>query len=168
MLLSSATLNLLTPTIVCVPESMRACVRAAASSMRIFGRPASIAFATALNLTLRRKFPDDVLDRLEGHTFAIVVDDAGVEILFRVRGRRFVPVAQAAEPLLRFRAVAWDYAGLVAREADPDTLFFNRRLMVEGDTEIALLVKNTLDTIDIPRTRGWLRRAMKAVGPRGS
>jgi predicted lipid carrier protein YhbT len=127
--------------------------------------PASIAFATALNLTLRRKFPAEVLDRLEGHTFAIEVEDAGTELLFRVRGRRFVPVARAAEPLLRFRAVAWDYAALAAREADPDTLFFNRRLVVEGDTEIALLVKNTLDTIDIPRTRGLIRRALRSAAP---
>ncbi|HQY46426.1 MAG TPA: SCP2 sterol-binding domain-containing protein [Usitatibacteraceae bacterium] len=127
--------------------------------------PASIAFATGLNLTLRRKFPADVLDRLEGHTFVIVVEDAGMELRFRVRNRRFVPVARAAEPVLRFRAVAWDYASLAAREADPDTLFFNRRLVVEGDTEIALLVKNTLDTIDIPRTRGLLRRAMRVAGP---
>ena len=127
--------------------------------------PASIAFATGLNLTLRRKFPADVLDRLEGHTFVIVVEDAGMELRFRVRNRRFVPVARAVEPVLRFRAVAWDYASLAAREADPDTLFFNRRLVVEGDTEIALLVKNTLDTIDIPRTRGLLRRAMRVAGP---
>lgn len=127
--------------------------------------PASIAFATGLNLTLRRKFPADVLDRLEGHTFVIVVEDAGMELRFRVRNRRFAPVARAAEPVLRFRAVAWDYASLAAREADPDTLFFNRRLVVEGDTEIALLVKNTLDTIDIPRTRGLLKRAMRVAGP---
>jgi predicted lipid carrier protein YhbT len=127
--------------------------------------PASIAFATGLNLTLRRKFPADVLDRLEGHTFVIVVEDAGMELRFRVRNRRFVPVARAAEPVLRFRAVAWDYASLAAREADPDTLFFNRRLVVEGDTEIALLVKNTLDTIDIPRTRGLLKRALRVAGP---
>ncbi len=128
--------------------------------------PASIAFATGLNLTLRRKFPAEVLERLEGHTFAILVEDAGFELLFRVRGRRFVPVSSAAEPMLRFRATAWDYAALAAREADPDTLFFNRRLVVQGDTEIALLVKNTLDTIDIPRTRGLLKRAMRAVGAR--
>ena len=37
--------NLLTPTTVCAPASMRAWVRAAASSMRSFGMPASIAFA---------------------------------------------------------------------------------------------------------------------------
>ena len=134
---------------------------------RLPGMPASIAFATGLNLTLRRKFPPEVLDRLEGHTFAIVVEDAGVELLLRVHGRRFAPAARAAEPVLRFRAVAWDYAALAAREADPDTLFFNRRLVVEGDTEIALLVKNTLDTIDIPRTRGILRRVLRAAAPGG-
>jgi predicted lipid carrier protein YhbT len=144
-------------------------VRRLPAPVRALGRrlprlPASIAFATGLNLTLRRKFPADVLARLESHTFAIVVEDAGMELLFRVRAGRFVPVAHAAEPVLRFRAVAWDYAALAAREADPDTLFFNRRLVVEGDTEIALLVKNTLDTIEIPRTRGLLRRAMRALG----
>ena len=146
-----------------IARRLPAPLRAAASRLPRF--PASLAFAAALNLTLRRKFPPDVLERLEGHTFVIVVDDAGIELLLHVRGRRFVPVAQAAEPLLRFRAVAWDYAALVAREADPDTLFFNRRLVVEGDTEVALLVKNTLDTIDIPRTRGLLKRAMRAVAP---
>ena len=140
-----------------LPAPLRAATR------RLPPFPASLAFAAALNLTLRRKFPGDVLERLEGHGFAIAVEDAGVELLFRVRGRRFVPAAHAVEPLLRFRAVAWDYAALAAREADPDTLFFNRRLVVEGDTEIALLVKNTLDTIDIPRTRGLLRRAMRAL-----
>lgn len=148
---------------------MNAAIRRLPAPIRAVGArlprmPASIAFAAGLNLTLRRKFPADVLKRLEGHTFAIVVEDAGVELRFRVRERRFVPVANGSEPLLRFRAVAWDFAALAAREADPDTLFFNRRLVVEGDTEIALLVKNTLDTIDIPRTRGLLRRVMRAIG----
>ncbi len=130
--------------------------------------PASRAFATGLNLTLRRRFPPEVLAQLEGHTFVIAVEDAGMELSFRVKGGRFHPVAKPAEPMLRFRAVAWDYAALAAREADPDTLFFNRRLMIEGDTEIALLVKNTLDTIDIPRTRGLLRRTMRRLARRGS
>lgn len=146
-------------------RTLPAPLRAIAS--RLPRHPGSVAFATALDLTLRRKFPADVLARLEGHTFVIAVDDAGVELLFKVRRGRFVPVRQAEEPLLRFRACAWDYASLAAREADPDTLFFNRRLVVEGDTEIALLVKNTLDTIEIPRTRGALRRAMRALSRRG-
>ena len=60
-------------------------------------------------------------------------------------------------------AFGWLLERHEAREADPDTLFFNRRLVVEGDTEFALLVKNTLDTIDIPRTRGILKRVLRAA-----
>ncbi|HMM77283.1 MAG TPA: SCP2 sterol-binding domain-containing protein [Gammaproteobacteria bacterium] len=126
----------------------------------------SAAFAAALNVTLRRKFPPEVLERLEGHAFAIAVEDAGLELTFLVRGGRFVPAARPSEPLLRIRASAWDYAQLVAQNADPDTLFFNRRLLTEGDTEIALLVKNTLDTIEIPRTRQALRRVLRFLGSR--
>ena len=35
------------------------------------------------------------------------------------------------------------------RGEDPDTLFFSRRLVMEGDTELGLLVKNTLDALDM-------------------
>lgn len=37
---------------------------------------------------------------------------------------------------------------LALREEDPDTLFFSRRLRMEGDTDLGLLVKNTLDAVD--------------------
>jgi predicted lipid carrier protein YhbT len=39
---------------------------------------------------------------------------------------------------------------LARRLEDPDTLFFSLRLSMEGDTELGLLVKNTLDAIDAP------------------
>jgi predicted lipid carrier protein YhbT len=48
-------------------------------------------------------------------------------------------------------ARARDFLALLLREEDPDTLFFSRRLLMEGDTELGLLVKNTLDGIDLPR-----------------
>jgi predicted lipid carrier protein YhbT len=37
---------------------------------------------------------------------------------------------------------------MARREEDPDTLFFCRRLILEGDTELGLLFKNTLDGLD--------------------
>ena len=37
---------------------------------------------------------------------------------------------------------------LAARSEDPDTLFFQRRLMIEGDTEVGLEVKNLMDAVD--------------------
>jgi predicted lipid carrier protein YhbT len=39
---------------------------------------------------------------------------------------------------------------LARRQEDPDTLFFSRRLSMEGDTELGLLVKNTIDSIELP------------------
>ena len=37
---------------------------------------------------------------------------------------------------------------LATRREDPDTLFFNRRLNIEGDTETGLHVKNLLDSLE--------------------
>jgi predicted lipid carrier protein YhbT len=37
---------------------------------------------------------------------------------------------------------------MMLREEDPDTLFFNRKLIIEGDTELGLIVKNLLDSVD--------------------
>lgn len=37
---------------------------------------------------------------------------------------------------------------LASRQEDPDTLFFNRQLEIEGDTETGLYVKNLLDSLD--------------------
>jgi hypothetical protein len=34
---------------------------------------------------------------------------------------------------------------LALRREDPDTLFFTRRLVLEGDTELGLALKNALD-----------------------
>ena len=48
------------------------------------------------------------------------------------------------------------YAGL--RDEDPDTLFFARRLTIEGDTELGLMVKNALDALDTSRIAYWLER----------
>ncbi len=42
----------------------------------------------------------------------------------------------------------FDAIGLVQQQVDPDTLFFQRRLKIRGDTELAHHVKNTIDTLD--------------------
>jgi len=124
-------------------------------------RIASAALATTLNVFLRDKLPPELFVRLDGHEVAIEVLEPAFRASFRVRGRHFVPMRPSGAPYLRFRASARDFARIAAREEDPDTLFFNRRLVVEGDTEVALLVKNSLDCIEAPRVRGVLRRVLR-------
>jgi len=121
-------------------------------------RIASLALATALNVFLRKKLPDEIFERLQGREVSFDVKQPSMRVSFRIEGRHFVPMRPTASPYLRFRASARDFARIAAREEDSDTLFFNRRLVVEGDTEAALLVKNTLDAIEAPRARALLRK----------
>ena len=50
-------------------------------------------------------------------------------------------------PDVTVRAHLSDYLALALRAEDPDTLFFSRRLVIEGDTELGLVVKNALDAL---------------------
>lgn len=52
------------------------------------------------------------------------------------------------KPDVTIRASVADYIALALRREDPDTLFFSRRLVIEGDTELGLVVKNALDSAD--------------------
>ncbi len=123
-------------------------------------RIAALALATGLNLFLRRKLPAELYEKLQGREVEIALKDSRLRACFRIRGRHFVPTRPTGSPHLRFRARARDFAAIAAREADADTLYFQRRLVVEGDTESALLVKNTLDALEFPRTRSVLRRGL--------
>jgi predicted lipid carrier protein YhbT len=128
-------------------------------------RIASAALATALSVFLRRRLPAELFERLAGREVSLEVREPTFRASFRVRGRHFVPVRPGGDPYLRLRASARDFALIAAREEDADKLFFNRRLVVEGDTEVALLVKNTLDAIEAPLVRRFLRRALR-LSPR--
>lgn len=126
-------------------------VRAVASRLPAF--PPAIACAFALSLIAPRVVGCDALATLDGKTFRILVRDAGVSIAFRVRGARFEPMRVESVVDVTFTACAADLLSLATRRADPDTLFFDRRLLIEGDTETGLRLKNILDAVEIPN---WL------------
>lgn len=123
--------------------------------MRLGGRlpqlPPTLALVTGLNLALGRLIPREPLEMLIGKRFVIRVKDAGMTLRFAYGERGFRPSFDAAPADLTISARARDFIALLTREEDPDTLFFNRRLLMEGDTDLGLLVKNTLDGIDLPR-----------------
>ena len=113
--------------------------------------PPTLALVTGLNLALDRLIPRDLLEPLIGKRFLIRVTDAGMTLRFGYGERGFRPVFDTTPADLTISARMRDFIALLAREEDPDTLFFNRRLLMEGDTDLGLLVKNTLDGIDLPR-----------------
>ena len=110
--------------------------------------PHSAALAAALNVAagaglLRR----DDLQPLEGRIVRITVADGGATATVSYRAGRFRPASAAASADVTFRAPMSAYLQLMSRQEDPDTLFFHRRLVIEGDTELGLVLKNMLDAI---------------------
>ena len=88
---------------------------------------------------------------MAGKLVCLRVTDGGLTLLFTLTEKGFRPAVSSARPDLMISAKARDFIALALREEDPDTLFFSRRLLMEGDTDLGLLVKNTLDAVDWPR-----------------
>lgn len=119
---------------------------------RLPAYPGSLLCVAALNLVLKPHLPDDVRAGLSGRHLCVRISDAGVAFDFTWRGDGFAALHRGGVPDLEIGACARDFVALAKREQDPDTLFFSRRLSMEGDTELGLLVKNTLDAIEMPVT----------------
>ena len=122
----------------------------AALTGRLPAYPGSLLLVTALNLGVARQIPSDVGEMLRGKRLRIQVRDARVTLDFTWTGNAFASRPRQRETDLCIAASAHDFLLLAQRQQDPDTLFFNRRLVMEGDTELGLVVKNTLDALDLP------------------
>jgi O2-independent ubiquinone biosynthesis accessory factor UbiT len=105
-------------------------------------------FVQGLNRILAPQLPEDVRRALFARRLRLRVDDAGLAIDFSWQGRAFETARYSTAPDLTIGACAHDLVLMARRQEDPDTLFFSRRLVLEGDTELGLLFKNTLDGLD--------------------
>jgi predicted lipid carrier protein YhbT len=120
--------------------------------------PPSAAFAGILNLALGRLVRKDALEPLHGKLILIRVTDMGLRVHFTIGPSGFRPTLSDAMPDLAISATARDFYLLASRREDPDTLFFSRRLVVEGDTELGLVAKNTLDAVELPKAADFAPR----------
>jgi predicted lipid carrier protein YhbT len=112
------------------------------------GPPAQLA-ALALNAALSAGLLSRAaLAPLEGKSFCLEASDAGARVRLQYGGHGFRVYSRSGITDFTLRATLADYARLALRREDPDTLFFNRRLAIEGDTELGLVAKNALDAVD--------------------
>ena len=113
---------------------------------RLPAAPPSLAFSLAANRLLWPALKALDWQPLVGRRYAIRVKDLGLSLRFTVTPRGFAP--DSGVPELTVSATARDFLLLLTRREDPDTLFFSRRLVSEGNTELGLTVKNLLDALD--------------------
>ncbi|GAB2181519.1 SCP2 sterol-binding domain-containing protein [Denitratisoma sp. agr-D3] len=128
--------------------------------------PHALGLTTGLNAAAKMKLlARDSLALLENRSFLVEVLDTGSSAHFAYRRGRFLPIfAPTDSPDLILRANLTAFLKLLARQEDPDTLFFRRELSIEGDTELGLAVKNMLDAIEWPAMPAFLTR-LKALKP---
>jgi len=114
--------------------------------------PHTLTLVAGLNAALKMKLlPESELAALEDKLFRVRVLDTGGEASYTYRDGLFRPVFRPEhEPDLAFAANLSAFLQLLARQEDPDTLFFNRELEITGDTELGLIVKNMLDAVEWP------------------
>jgi predicted lipid carrier protein YhbT len=88
------------------------------------------------------------LEPLDGKRVCIQLSDAPVRLHLRVAGGALAVAPADAEPHVTLRGRLADFRRLATRAEDPDTLFFQRRLSLEGETETGLAIKNALDALE--------------------
>lgn len=119
------------------PPRWRPLLRLAPTSLR------ERLMARALSHALAPEHIGSALDDIAGRRLGIEVSDLGLHCVLRWRGGRLHAVQAPAEATVR--GTATDLLLLAARLEDADTLFFQRRLVLTGDTELGLTVRNLLD-----------------------
>lgn len=102
-----------------------------------------------LSLLLADEAKAGELDFLTGQWVGIEVKDLG--LCFEVSFDGAIKIQAPARPQVQFSANSRELLLIAAGKEDPDTLFFQRRLTIEGDTELGLMVKNMLLAIDLGR-----------------
>lgn len=111
----------------------------------------SLHFAAGLELARRLRWLSPPPE-LDGRSFAINLRDLGLRHAFCCRQGQFRPHwPQAVD--LELSASTADFLAMLRGQMDADTLFFQRRLQISGDTELGLIVKNWLDAAERP---AWL------------
>ncbi len=125
----------------------------------------STVLTTALNALFAARIQESgEFEFLRDRVLAIRVRDAQVEYRFRYAGPAgFVPCQTAQQPDLTISGTIYDFLALATRREDSDTLFFNRRVVMEGDTALGLELKNLLDGMDPEALGGPLPPLLRAA-----
>lgn len=110
-------------------------------------QPPALAPALLLNRLLLPRLPADARAQLARRAVRVDVEDLGLSLRLLLGDHGFRPAPGGMPDALRIAAASPDYWRLLSGRDDADRLFFERALVMEGDTELGLVLKNTLDAI---------------------
>ncbi|MDP2008463.1 MAG: SCP2 sterol-binding domain-containing protein [Rubrivivax sp.] len=121
--------------------------------------PPSFVLARLLDRVLLPRLPADARAAMTGRCIELQISDFGVRVRLQLTASGFAAAGDRGEPVLCIVAPSASYWRLLRGQDDPDQLFFERALVMEGDTELGLVLKNTLDAIG-PLWPQWMAHLM--------
>lgn len=144
--------NTLTPWIKRASKTMQPVNKAAVCSSVVLSKvvPKTLqahALEPLLNHALRELIENGEFDFLEGHCCAISVREHHLDWHLCFDGAK-LSIQPDVKPDVTISATIPAFLDLISQRADPDALFFQRQLLIEGDVELGLYVKNLLDALD--------------------
>ena len=101
---------------------------------------------------------------LDNKKLNLKIADVNTELTLQIHNGNLVPVINDGQHDVRITGRLEDFWKLATRQEDPDTLFFNRHLALEGDTETGLYIKNLLDALEFD----WQAHLEAVLGSRAS
>lgn len=119
----------------------------------------------SLNHLLAEALADGLFEILTDRWLALEIQDLGLRWCISQRGLdQQLVIAQQAPVEVCISGQWRDFLLLASRQEDPDSLFFRRRLQIDGDTELGLAVKNLIDSLDPDSLPQWFWQLLELLG----
>jgi len=117
-----------------------------------------------LNQVFAEALEDEELAFLEGRFLTIAITDLQLRwrLTCQTGALRVLPPGGHSDAAIS--GEVREFVLLASRREDPDTLFFQRRLSIEGDTDLGLEVKNLIDSVDLSTLPTLAQRALNHAG----
>lgn len=119
------------------------------------------AISQLLGLLLAQQMADDELTFLVDKWVAIRVEDLDLDFEVSFNGQW--QVRKLTDAQVTFSANSAELLLVAAAKEDPDTLFFQRKLSIQGDTELGLEVKNLLLSIEFASMPAPIRLSVEKL-----
>lgn len=126
-----------------LPGAMGWAARAVPGSLQ------QLILASSLNYALRKAIAVGELDFFCHKLLNICINDIGVQFGIHFFNDKLVVTEAQSEPDLHFSASSYDLLLIATQKLDPDMLFFQRRLEMNGNTELGLGIKNMLAGMEL-------------------
>ena len=119
----------------------------------------------SLNQVFAQAMQDGLFDMLEQRWMCLQVNDLNLSwCLSKNPDSNSLLIKDRAPAEVTISGNWRDFLLLASRQEDPDTLFFRRRLQIDGDTELGLAVKNMIDSLDSDDLPNWLWQTIETLG----